>query len=378
MNLTTVTVTGQINKPDGTPASHAALRFALNALGIVDLSLVLPRYADAVCDVNGAFTAQVVPSPAGTYYDTTIGWSGAIPVRVRVVVPETNCNFSQILQDLPAATIDAAQRALLDLQAAQAFIATQVQDVTEKLTLVTEQAETSTLKAGEAQASATAAGSFADSSTLSALASLTHSQTSATERQYAWLARDDAEDAETVALAQAGIATDKATAANTSALAAAESALVLAEQTGIATEQAGIATTKAGEANTSAVASGLSADAALLSQSAANTSAETSGTNAGITAGHVDAALLSKNAANDSAIASANSAGSIVQDELTATEKAATATEQAGIATTKAQAADASAIASAASANQFAINFSNLATSLVRTQNIIVSTHAFA
>jgi hypothetical protein len=172
VNLTTVTVTGQINKPDGTPASHATLRFALNALGIVDLSLVLPRYADAVCDVNGAFTAQVVPSPAGTYYDATIGWSGAIPVRVRVVVPETNCNFSQILQDLPAATIDAAQRALLDLQAAQAIIYDRFDAATAAALAASNDATASGDSATASDLSASAALSSKDAAALSAGAAL--------------------------------------------------------------------------------------------------------------------------------------------------------------------------------------------------------------
>ena len=120
MNLATVTVSGQINQPGGAPAAHASVRFALSALGIDGLALVVPRYTDAVCDAQGTFAAQVVPSPAGTYYDVRIGWDDALLVRVRVVVPASDCQFAQILQTLPRPSMDAAERALLDLQAAQA------------------------------------------------------------------------------------------------------------------------------------------------------------------------------------------------------------------------------------------------------------------
>jgi len=121
MNLITVTVSGQINQPGGAPAAYASVRFALSAPGVDGLALVVPRYADAVCDVQGAFAAQVVPSPAGTYYDVRIGLDDVLLVRVRVVVPASDCQFAQIMQTLPHPSIDAAQRALLDLQAAQAL-----------------------------------------------------------------------------------------------------------------------------------------------------------------------------------------------------------------------------------------------------------------
>lgn len=122
--LTTVAVSGQLYNPDGSPAANAAIRFTLSGLGVAGLDLIVPRFADTTCDALGAFVLQVAPSPPGTYYAVRAGRDGVLLFTTRAVVPGNNCQFSQIMQALPAPAIDASQQALIDLQAAQAGIET--------------------------------------------------------------------------------------------------------------------------------------------------------------------------------------------------------------------------------------------------------------
>ena len=170
MNLNTVTVSGQINRPDGAPAAGATVRFALNALGVDGLALVVPRYADAVCDAQGAFAAQVVPSPAGTYYEVRIGWADAVLLRVRSVVPANNCQLTQIMQALPHPPLDAAQRALLDLQAAQAGIEVQRQGASASAAEALQSAQAAGVSAEAAEAARALAAADAQNASDSATA----------------------------------------------------------------------------------------------------------------------------------------------------------------------------------------------------------------
>ena len=120
--ITTVLVSGQLHNPDGSAAAHADVRFTLSGLGVVGLSLLVPRFANTSSDANGAFALQVVPSPPGTYYTVRAGWAGALLFNVRAVVPASACQLTQIMQTAPYPAIGASQQALLDLQAAQAEI----------------------------------------------------------------------------------------------------------------------------------------------------------------------------------------------------------------------------------------------------------------
>jgi hypothetical protein len=201
MDITTVTVSGQINKQDGKPAALTKVRFVLSAIGIVGLAMVLPKYVDITCDASGTFSAQVMSNPAGTYYTVTISPTNGLPISMRAVVPAADCQFSQILQDLPAENIGYAQRALLDLQAAQAEINTQVSFNQSAIILITaktdqsvaaalaantsaidsntsavisfNKSELSNISADASQTSANLSGGFKDSAALSAAAAQT-------------------------------------------------------------------------------------------------------------------------------------------------------------------------------------------------------------
>lgn len=126
MSVTTSTVSGMLYLPSGSPAAHAEVTFTLVGLGVVGLSLVMPRTVSAVCDADGGLSVEVVPSPPGTYYDVSAtahgDWGSRPFFTERAVIPGTDCQLSQTLQLEPAPALDAAQQALLDLQAAMAQI----------------------------------------------------------------------------------------------------------------------------------------------------------------------------------------------------------------------------------------------------------------
>ena len=122
MSIPTVLVSGQIYYPSGAPAAHADVLFTLSGLGVVGLSLLVPRLALGACDAVGAFAMQVAPSPPGTYYEVRASMPGTLLFLVKAVVPANACQLTQIMQSLPLPAVSAAQQALIDLQATQAAI----------------------------------------------------------------------------------------------------------------------------------------------------------------------------------------------------------------------------------------------------------------
>lgn len=127
-------------------------------------------------------------------------------------------------------------------------------------------------------------------------------------------------------------------------------------QAGIATSQAVVATTQAGIAT---------ADVAL-------THADVVTTNADVLLTHADAALTSADvtATHADVVTTGADVALTHADAVTTGADVVISSTQAGIATTKAAEA-------AASANSFAVNFAQMAASLVNTQAVVATHHAF-
>lgn len=137
-----------------------------------------------------------------------------------------------------------------------------------------------------------------------------------------------------------------------------------------ASASASTATTKAGEAATSASQSAASATTATTRASEAATSAATATTKAGEASTSATSAATSASTATTKAGEALSSANAASASAATAATKASEASASASTATTKAGEA-------ATSAALFPTLFTQMATSLIQTQTIVVTHHAF-
>ena len=373
--LTTVPVRITVFDQSGNPVSGGRVTARLDKTEISGAALVFPELTESATDDAGVCTLQLWPNSLGagrsSYRIQAYNPDGGRRcLDAQVVVPNSPCRLEEILQLEPFPPRDAAQQALIALQAAQAGISTDAQLAADQAMLASDARSRADIAASEAQTHARAAElarADADSDRHQAQDARTASQAAAVRAEAAAIR---AESADQHATDQARIATDQASAAHTDAarIAAMAQALEAASQTAQQRAQACTelelaarghafdASTHAGIASTKAAEAGDKAAAALGAQHAAEAAASD--------------ALRYRNAASDSA-ASAQGTAQIVKQQSDAVTELARATAADRVQTGMDRQA------TAASAEAFAIHFSRLATSLIETQAIVISHHAF-
>jgi len=123
MSVPSVTVSGVLNLPSGLPLALASIRFTLSNPGLRGVTVVVPIATRATTDASGFFSIKLSPNTKNTYYTVTIYRStGVVILETVAVIPNTDCQFSQVIQTGQPTTLTAAVIALEDLKVAQANI----------------------------------------------------------------------------------------------------------------------------------------------------------------------------------------------------------------------------------------------------------------
>lgn len=380
--LTTVPVRITVFDQSGNPVSGGRVTARLDKTEISGAALVFPELTESATDDAGVCVLQLWPNALGagrsSYRIQAYNPDGGRRcLDAQVVVPNSPCRLEEILQLEPFPPRDAAQQALIALQAAQADISSHAQTASDQANRATD------------------ARSGSD---IAALAALTHAQAAALSRLDLQSTRQDAIDAAQSARADAERSDAAANRAEISHQNAEDQARTAADQADIANRAAG---------RVDAMANALS-DAALLAQQRAQACAELelasrshafdASTNAGIAiskaieAGDKAAAALGAQREAESAAAAADQRQSKASGYAELAQGAAQLAQQsadtvgtqadrvAGFARDTAAdrvqtGLDRQAVQ--ASADGIAIHLSRLATSLIATQAIVISNHAF-
>jgi hypothetical protein len=346
MPITTVSVTCQANRPDGTFIAGGKFRFLLSSAD-TENGLIVPREILATANSSGVVVANLWPNSlgaAGTQYRVMLSEPNGGTIDLgSCTVPTSACNLHAILGFGTAPTLDQATVAKL---AAQTAAAASSASATQSAASATNAAASSAAAAGSATA--------AQSSATSAAGSVSAVATSATNATNSATAAGNSATAAAASNAAAGTSATNAAASATDALASKSAAATSATNSATsatsaqtsatnAATSATTATTKASETATSAANAATSATAALASKNAAATSesnsqgsatsAATQATNAGNSA---TSAQTSATTASTQATNAASNATNASGSASTATTQASTATTQAAIATTKA------------------------------------------
>ena len=325
MTLKTVTVTGQLYNPDGSPAAGAE-GYATLTQYEVDSGIVVPTSGYIKADETGRFEVPLWPNSRGnanSQYIIRIRSRRSVILDVRAIVPDVDVSvgIQSILIAPPWPPVDQSLQALLEVQAARVIV-----DAARDETLLSEAA--AGMSASKAKGSEDAAKISQDKAKVSednaseSERKAADSETNAAESERlaglhkvaAGESQANASDSAQLASNKAQLATDKAEAARLSQVAAAQSesnasshsistnedriaaqgaaqnaadsaGLALDAQADIhtnwqgkldtAAQQAGIATDKAAEASGSAATANAAKTAAELARDAAMVGAVT-------------------------------------------------------------------------------------------------------
>lgn len=382
MTLPTVPVRVSVYDQSGDPIAGGRVTARLDKTEISGAALVFPELTESTTDAAGVCIINLWPNALGAhgssyrvqaYHPDT----GRRCLDAQVVVPNGPCRLEEILQLEPFPARDAAQQALIALQAAQANVSAQVQTAIDQADLASLASKSADIAASESLARARAADRSkldAESARNAALDAAQRVDSGAalaeSAAKLAYTAHQGAIDQARTAAAEADIASKQAVrvdamaydlaAATQLAKQQAESCTALEEATrghaSNASDSYGIATSKAIEA-------GDKAAAALGAQRAAETAAYE--------------ALQHRNAASGS-VSLAQGAAQIAKQhaDTVAMQTEAVAEFSRAAASDRSQTGlDRQAVQ--ASADSFALHFSRLATSIIETQAIVADHHAF-
>lgn len=382
MTVTTVPVRISAYDQSGNPIVGGRVTARLDKTEVGGAALVFPELTESTTDAAGVCILNLWPNALGSssssyriqaYHPDT----GRRCLDAQVVVPNSPCRLEEILQLEPFPPRDAAQQALIALQAAQADISAQAQATADQAGL-----------ADDARAGSDTA----------AVAALTHAQAAALSRLELEAARNDALDAGQGAQADAAraeAAAGRAEAADQSAIEQARTAMSQAE---LARSQADRAEALASDATAAAQLANDRAEACAALELAARDHASNASSSYGVAvtkaneAADKAASALGAQRAAESAAADAlqhrNAASGSVALAQGAAQQAKQSADTVAIQAeavaefARSAAADRSQTgldrqATQASADSFAIHFSQMATSLIETQAIVISHHAF-
>ena len=382
MTVTTVPVRVSVYDQVGDPIAGGRITARLDKTEISGAALVFPELTESTTDAAGVCILNLWPNALGSssssyriqaYHPDT----GRRCLDAQVVVPNSPCRLEEILQLEPFPPRDAAQQALIALQAAQAGISDQAQATADQAGL-----------ADDARAGSDTA----------AVAALTHAQAAALSRLELEVARNDALDAGQQADAGAARAESAADRAESADLSATEQARIATVKAELASSQAGRVDAMAHDLDTAAQIAQQQAQACAELELAARGHASDASAHAGIAnskaneAGDKAAAALGAQRAAESAAAEAlqhrNAASGSVALAQGAAQQAKQSADTVAIQAeavaefARATAADRTQTgldrqAVQASTESFVIHFSQMATSLIETQAIVISHHAF-
>lgn len=303
MTLKTVTVTGQIYNPDGTPAAGVEGYATLNRPE-TDNGIVIPTSTFIKADADGRFSIQLWPNARGSgqsQYIVKAYTRRASVLNLVIMVPDVDVPvvITDIAIAQPYPPIDQSLQALLDVQAAsviaqaakvealaaEAGALASAQSAAGSATSAGQSAETASTKAGEASTSAQSAFESKNAAALS--------------EQNAGEAKDDAVTAKDKAEAWAENPEDDEVepgqySAKHHAIKAEQSALSAAQSKADAEAAKGIAEEKALAASGSATSAGQSASNAAGSALSASEDRIAAQEAAGLASGSADDAETSK------------------------------------------------------------------------------------
>lgn len=382
MTVTTVPVRISAYDQSGNPIVGGRVTARLDKTEVGGAALVFPELTESTTDAAGVCILNLWPNALGSssssyriqaYHPDT----GRRCLDAQVVVPNSPCRLEEILQLEPFPPRDAAQQALIALQAAQADISAQAQATADQAGL-----------ADDARAGSDTA----------ALAALTHAQAAALSRLELEVARNDALDAGQQANAGAARAESAADRAESAAQSATEQARIATVKAELTSSQAGRVDTLASDLSAAAQLAHDRADACTALELTARGHASNASSSSGIAifkaqeAGDKAAAALGAQRAAEAAAAEALQHRNAASGNVSVAQGAAQLAKQsADTVAIQAEAIAGFARATAAdrvqtgldrqavqaSAEIFAIHFSQMATSLIETQAIVADHHAF-
>ncbi|MBK1780552.1 hypothetical protein JHL22_04920 [Advenella sp. WQ 585] len=303
MTLKTVTVTGQIYNPDGTPAAGVEGYATLNRPE-TDNGIVIPTSTFIKADADGKFSIQLWPNARGSgqsQYIVRAYTRRASVLNLVIVVPDVDVPvvITDIAIAQPYPPIDQSLQALLDVQAASVIAQAAKVDAESSADAAFASEEAAALSESNAGQSAQTAGTKAQEAGASAQSALESKNAAALSEQNAGEAKDDAVVAKDKAEAWADNPVDAEVeagrySAKHHAIKADQSALSAAQSKADSETAKGIAEEKALAASGSATAAGQSASNAAGSALSANEDRAAAQQSAGQADGSADDAAASK------------------------------------------------------------------------------------